>query len=222
VSSPKDTRSQENTTAIADATTVHVAEYQALRQEVNNRQTLSNALIAADLTALGVGISTSHSFPTVLVALAVVSSLLWLFWLVQTLQIYRIAAYIALELRPRLAEMYQCSLLDWESYVRRLTFSRESAALALYGATDAPKMRNFSRNKDGVYISLLLGGATPLLLASAAIVNLHHNSRGIPWKLEIAASLALWLYALIKAIVTLHTTNVITEQIINSQEPPAA
>jgi hypothetical protein len=187
-------------------------------QKVNNRQTLSNALIAADLTAFGVGVSAARQDPVILVALAVLSSLLWLFWLVQTLQIYRIAAYVALELRLRLVELCGCSVLDWEAYVRRLTFSRQTAAMAIYKNRDPKAVPNISRNIDGVYISLLLGGATPLILAGTAIAAFHHNAKALSWKIEVGASLVLWLYAILKAISVMRTTRSMSRKIIEEQD----
>jgi hypothetical protein len=205
--------------SVTDIATVHVAEYQALRQEVNNRQTVSNALIAADLTALGVGVSVAHQYPAILIGLGVVSSLLWLFWLVHTLQIYRIALYVALELRPRLVGIYKCTMLDWEAYVRFLTFSRAAQArlLAKYHNSGDPSV--ISRNIDGIYVSLLLGGATPLLLAASVVADIHSKpSNELAWALAVAATLILWLYALGRAVVTLRTTRAISDLIIRNQD----
>jgi hypothetical protein len=205
-------------TSVANIAAVHLAEYQALRQEVNNRQTVSNALIAADLTALGVGLSIARQYPAILIGLGVVSSLIWLFWLVHTLQIYRIALYIALELRPRLVRIYGCTVLDWEAYVRFLTFSRHTQTRLFAKYRHVEREMDVSRNVDGIYISLLLGGATPLLLAASVIADLHSHSNGLPWVLAVAATLALWLYAFSRAIVTLRTTRVISDLIIKNQD----
>jgi len=118
-----------------------MVEYQALRQEVSNRQALSSTLVAADLAIFGAGVSVGIKYPDVLFALAVISSMLWLFWLSQTMQIYRIAAYVALEIRPSLRRIYGHDLLNWESYVRRLTRSRAMAIEALYGNQRPIKIR---------------------------------------------------------------------------------
>jgi hypothetical protein len=196
---------------------VHVAEYQALRQEVNNRQTISNALIAADLTAFGVGISAAHGSLAVLTALSAVSSLLWLFWLMQSLQIYRIAAYVALVLRPRLASICQCDLLDWETYIRNLTHSRETVATTLFGGHSGDSARRIARNVDGIYVSLLLGGAAPVILVVTAIAAYDSGTDAAAWMLAIGASVLLWGYALVKAVATLQTTRRISARIIEAQ-----
>jgi hypothetical protein len=73
--------SRRSQPAATDTTAVYVAEYQTLREEINNRLTFSHGLVVADLAALGAGISVARSFPLILIALAVVSALLWLFWL---------------------------------------------------------------------------------------------------------------------------------------------
>lgn len=203
----------ETAGSTSDAVTVHVAEYQALRQEVNNRQTISNALIAADLTAFGVGVSAEHQNVAVLIALAVVSSLIWLFWLTQTLQIYRIAAYVALELRPRLVGLCRSEILGWETYVRLLTSSQRTAALALF-KSESRSNPSITRNVDGVYVSMLLGGATPLILAAIAIANYHHKGNDLVWQAAVGVSLLLWLYAVVKAVAIMRTTSAISKRII--------
>jgi hypothetical protein len=198
-----------------DVAAVHIAEYQALRQEVNNRQTLSYALVAADLAAFGTGLSIGIKYPPALFALAIVSSLLWLFWLAQTMQIYRIAAYVALVLKPRLKELYGSDLLEWEEYVRRLTKSHAIAVAALY-EQQPDKIPYISRNRDGVYISLLLGGAAPLVLSISAFAQFHTEPRALSWKAATIAGLILWIYALRSAVAVIRTTNTISHRIIEN------
>jgi hypothetical protein len=216
VQSQQDSIDEIATPAAGNAVTVHVAEYQALRQEVNNRQTISNALVAADLTAFGIGISATHQSLAVLTALSVVSSLIWLFWLVQTLQIYRIAAYVALVLRPRLVSICNGELLDWEAFIRNLTYSRETVARALFNSPHTKTTPRISRNIDGIYVSMLLGGAAPVVLALIAISAYHAKTYADSWVLAIVASLLLWVYALLKAVATLTTTRRISARIIEA------
>jgi hypothetical protein len=97
-----------------------------------------------------------------------------IFWLIQTLQIYRIAAYVALELRPRLVSLCHSDILGWEAYVWPLTSSQRTAALALF-KSESRSNPSITRNVDGVYVSMLLGGATPLILAVIAIANYQHK-----------------------------------------------
>lgn len=162
----------------------------------------------------------ARGYPPIMIALGVISTLLWLFWLTQTMQVYRIAAYISLELRPRLIDIYQMRLLEWESYVRRFTANRESAAQVLYrGRRDMRAPRIF-RNRDGVYISLLFGGGTPLLLTATAITRFHFDTSALALKIAAAASLILWICALSSAISVMRTTQVISRIIVAGHDDP--
>lgn len=80
-------------------------------------------------------------------------------------------------LRPRLAALCQGELLGWESYVRNLTHSRETVAHALFGRPDGNSTPRISRNNDGIYVSVLLGGAAPVILALIAIFHLPRQDR---------------------------------------------
>src|SRR5215217_4678149 len=93
--------------------TVDLIEYANLRNEINNRTQLSAGLVGLNLAALGAGISIIRHVPDIVVALAGVSSFLWLLWIDHTSQIYKIAAYIGLCLAPRLREGTE-ELLGWE------------------------------------------------------------------------------------------------------------
>jgi uncharacterized protein involved in response to NO len=67
---------------------------------------------------------------------------------------------------------------------------------------------------DGVYVSMLLGGATPLILAVIAIANYQHKGNDIVWQAAVRVSLLLWLYAVVKAVAIMHTTSAISKRII--------
>jgi hypothetical protein len=98
---------------------VDLAEFQKLRDEIMARTQLVNTLVGVELAALGVGISSFTSIPDVLIGLAAVSSFLWLLWLDHAEQVQKIAAYIALRLRPRLT-VGSNQVLRWETYMRQL------------------------------------------------------------------------------------------------------
>ncbi len=205
----------------ADATAVYIAEYQALREEINSRLTLSNGLVIADLGALGTGISVAHSFPLILIALAIVSTLLWLFWLGQVTQMIRIAAYLALELRPRLEEVCQCSVLRWEIYMRQLTIKQSGSGVPHSnngkGNQKRAEVIQVSHYREGIHTSALLGGVTPVLLAIEIIVNPHVHVNSFSWEtIAIGCGWALWLYTLSTAISVLRSSVVINARITNS------
>ena len=98
---------------------VDLAEFQKLRDEIMARTQLVNTLVGVELAALGAGISSFTTVPDVLIGLAAVSSFLWLLWLDHAEQVQKIAAYIALRLRPRLA-VGADQVLRWETYMRQL------------------------------------------------------------------------------------------------------
>jgi hypothetical protein len=98
---------------------VDLAEFQKLRDEIMARTQLVNTLVGVELAALGAGISSFTSIPDVLIGLAAVSSFLWLLWLDHAEQVQKIAAYIALRLRPRLT-VGSDQVLRWETYMRQL------------------------------------------------------------------------------------------------------
>jgi hypothetical protein len=98
---------------------VDLAEFQKLRDEIMARTQLVNTLVGVELAAVGTGISSFTSIPDVLIGLAAVSSFLWLLWLDHAEQVQKIAAYIALRLRPRLT-VGSDQVLRWETYMRQL------------------------------------------------------------------------------------------------------
>ena len=98
---------------------VDLAEFQKLRDEIMARTQLVNTLVGVELAALGAGISSFTRVPDVLIGLAAVSSFLWLLWLDHAEQVQKVAAYIALRLRPRLA-VGSDRVLGWETYMRQL------------------------------------------------------------------------------------------------------
>jgi hypothetical protein len=141
----------------------------------------------------------------VVVALAAVSSFLWLLWIDHTSQIYKIAAYIGLRLAPRLRDR-DAGLLGWEHFMRILNQGGEKAAIALRRPSEEIKL--LRTESIGRFVSLLFG-VTPLLLIVGFIIAKYGfvvaayrellDYRTIPslrgWILVLAFS--AWIYALI-------------------------
>ena len=123
-------------------------------------------------------------------------------------------AYVALRLRPALVKHYRCDVLGWEGYVRRLTWSRETAVHALYDGRPDDKGTYISRNRDGIYISLLLGGGTPLFLGIVSATEFQATSKAIAFEVASALGLILWAYALVSAISVMRADKAIARQII--------
>lgn len=141
---------------------IDLAEFQKLRDEITARMQHVNAIVGIELTALGVGISAFTKIPDVLLGLAAVCSFLWLLWLDYAEQVQKIAAYIAIRLRPRL-RAGDVDVLNWETYMRQLD---SDPATALYGASDpARRLRMPHTQAIGNYIAGLFAGGPIILLS---------------------------------------------------------
>jgi hypothetical protein len=154
---------------------IELVEFEQLRKEINNRTALSNQLILAELTTLGVGISFYDKLPDVLLGLAAISSFLWLLWLDHTVQVYKIASYIVKKLAKRLQGQYS-GALGWEQYLRQLDRGGAGATRLLFGDnkenqkdiqyTTFPQTRSVGR-----YIMFLFGTTAPILIIIYLFVN---------------------------------------------------
>jgi hypothetical protein len=189
---------------------VDISEFESLRQEIINRTTLAYTLIPLQLTALGAGISFSGRTHHIFAGLSITSSLLWLFWLEHTGQIFRIGAYISIELRPRFTESYGRNALGWESFWRRIDPET---------GTDArqPKKRRSLLAQPGPadwYVALLFGGVTPLLLAIyfwSSALDPHGMTIWV-W-LASASAIAFWLFSLSRFLHYVRTVKNLTAMI---------
>src|SRR6266705_1292715 len=124
---------------------VDLAEFDRLREEIDNRTELSVNLVLAEIAALGAGISVVDKVPDVLLGLAAVSGFLWLLWMDHTEAIHKIALYIAHELAPRIQISYAGGL-GWEKFLR--------------GLDSTDKLTRKGRRKSNIvlYIRLLFCG----------------------------------------------------------------
>jgi hypothetical protein len=160
---------------------VHVAEYEALRSEILSRTQMGNGLVTLEIAALGAGLSTFSTLPEVLVGLAAVSSVLWLLWIDQASQVWKIAFYIAERLAPELQKRVP-GALGWEQFLRQFD-----------QGGDAGKAVTTNIN---LYMTLVFGGAPPLLLVGyAANSGSLSGSEGAFRILALLAGTGLWLFA---------------------------
>lgn len=115
------------------AASIHVTEYESLRREIETRATLPSSLIALELSALGFGLAAAQTRIDLYAGLAFLSIIFWLFWLDHTEQIWKMATYIAIRLRPTLADMAP-GALGWEPFLRELdrTLVRSKNSAATY------------------------------------------------------------------------------------------
>jgi hypothetical protein len=147
---------------------IDLSEYEQLRAEINNRTALSAGLVAAQLGAVGGGLSVMKDFPDVVLGLATVSSFLWLLWIDHTSQIYKVAAYISLRLAPRL-RAGNPELLGWERFLRALDQEDQAAAKVLFGQATTKNVSLLRTEQIGLFIALLFG-LSPILLIIGSIL----------------------------------------------------
>jgi hypothetical protein len=165
---------------------VDLAEFERLRQESDSRALINSGLLAVELTALGGGLAAFNRFPDVVYALAVVSSFLWLQWLDNAGHCYKIGAYIALRLAPRLRRSAP-GALAWEEFLREV--HRGDAWRAL-GLTAAPKWRFPSRWPTVSDYAAIVFGGTPLALLSIGLVKIVSEPCSANRIIRVAASVA--------------------------------
>ena len=191
-------------------------EYDTLRQEINNRTTIAYTLVALDLAALGGGLSIVDKSKHILVGLAAISSLLWLYWIDHAAQVQRIAAYIAIDIAPRVSAAEGHPVLRWETFLRRLTAGGDSAREVLFGPDPPALSRNFRPIvSSDWYTTLLFGGSPPLLLGLYIIANAKAGPvTAVEVGLAVAAAGGLGCYALISYRRLKHAVPVISAAIL--------
>lgn len=172
------------------------AEAQCLRQEITTRITLMNAVIALEAAALGAGLSFISKPSYILAALAASSSFLWLLWMDQSIYTYKIAAYLAVELAPRLSQLAQRPVLGWERFLRCLEANSEISRRALYPDPDIDgRPLRFSGRHAEWYVPLLFAVTSPLLLFLYVVDTRDSLTRVLP---ACMAAGTLWAYTVIR------------------------
>ncbi|MGY1701241.1 hypothetical protein [Geodermatophilus sp. SYSU D00766] len=179
---------------------VQLKEFEQLRQEIVTRINLAYALIAVELTILGAGLTLFEKLPEVVIGLAVASSFLWLIFIDHAVQVYKLAAYIALWIGPRLRSAVPGSLL-WEEFLRRVDGGRAEAAHALFGRDDAPKPTGWVKSGGpSAVLAFLFGGSPPVLVAAylaAAELSGPPLEQAVRWG-ALGVTAALWSLALLR------------------------
>jgi len=205
---------------MADTSAADLREYETLRQEINNRTTISYTLVALDLAALGAGLSVVDKSKAILAALAAISSLLWLYWIDHSGQVQRIAAYIAISLAPRVSAAEGRPVLQWEVFLRQLTAGGKSAHEALSGPRKPVPESSFRPIvSSDWYTTLLFGGSPPLLLTLYIAANIKAGGlTAAEVGITAAAGTALWVYALISYRRLKRAVPVIAEAILAAND----
>jgi hypothetical protein len=196
-----------------DGHAVDLAEYERLRGEIDNRTQIANGLFALELTALAAGLASFDAFPDVAIGIAVASTCLWMLWTDQEVQVWKIAAYLEIELAPRLREVNP-GALGWERFLRRLDKGGDDARQALRLSRPTRMVSSFPHTrKVGFYASLLFGGA-PLILLLISTSTLFEDMSGTARTtrvLILLGSLIAWI-----AAVYVYRQSRIFESIIDS------
>lgn len=201
---------------------VDLCEYEQLRNEINNRTQMSTGLVGLQLAALGAGLSVLDKHADVVIALAAVSAFLWLLWIDHTSQVYKIAAYIGLQLAPRLSGLGQ-GVLGWERFMRILDKGGRHAGDLLFPGASQSQVPVLRAASIGWFISLLFGLSPPLMLALFAIANkidvLDLGTLSVQ-RLMLLLALVAWLYALRQYLVFIRMRRKIDESLLAAETAP--
>jgi hypothetical protein len=159
----------------------HLAEYEALRAEILSRTQIGNGLMTLEIAALGAGLSSFAAMPEVLVGLAAVSSVLWLLWIDQAGQVWKLALYIAERLAPELQKRAPAAL-GWERFMREFDKGGNAGSAIT--------------SNINVYMTLVFGGVPPLLLIGFVIYSdSWFGGKGAFRVLALLVATGLWLFA---------------------------
>ncbi len=183
----------ERRTDNEDVCAAYIVEFEQLRGEIDNRTQIASALIAVDLTALGLGLASIASYPDAALGIAVASTFLWMLWIDQAAQIWKIAAYIAIELAPQLGESYP-GAFGWETFLRQLDKGGNDARRALRIDDTDCVIPSLKTATVGLYGALLFGAA-PLVLLGFSVGAMFEGMSGNARIAKAAAlfgSLLLW------------------------------
>ncbi|MBW8482330.1 hypothetical protein [Actinomadura parmotrematis] len=182
---------------MSGAAEIDAAEIGGLRQEITSRIGLMNAIVALELAALGTGLSVLRESTHVLAGLAIISSFLWLLWMDQSLSTFKIAAYLAIELGPRLEEGAGRPTLRWELFLRQVEAGGTASVGALYRHAPPPGACGISRTiRADWYVTLLFGGTSPVMVLLYVLDSLRHHTATAALTVFCAAAALIWLVAI--------------------------
>lgn len=173
----------------------YLREYQSLRSEIDSRTAVLPTLLTIELAALGAGLSVFDKFPDVTLALAVVSTFLWLVWLDQANQVRKIAAYIGVELAPKIRELAP-GALRWEAFLRELEKGGKSATDLLGLPSAGDRAESWSPGDVAAVTTALFGWTTPTLVIAFGVSVFRTWEASDGFRVGFAVIVvALWLVA---------------------------
>jgi hypothetical protein len=194
---------------VANGIELDIAEIQSLRQEITARIGLMNAVVALELAAAGTGFGLLDRWTHVLAALAAISSFLWLLWIDQSLSTYKIAAYLAIDVVPRMREYASRPLLNWEYFLRSVEAGGARSARALYRG-QAPRHAGIVRNmRADLYMPLLFGATPPILLTLYVLAGVRNDVEWSTIAIGTAFGALMWIFTLTRFFDFLHNTRIL-------------
>src|SRR3954451_20806531 len=183
--------------------TIDLAEFDKLRQEIDNRTTLGSNVVALELTAVGASVAVADSVPDALLGLAAITCCLWLLWLDHAVQVYKVASYIGVHLAPQLTKAAGRPVLGWETYLRALDAGGQRARLALFpaGAPGDVGDNPVTETRSGAsYVTLLFGGI-PLVTTGvyvAVVIDRYESTAELVRFAGVAVVAALWIASFVR------------------------
>jgi hypothetical protein len=199
---------------VAEAVELDAAEIQSLRQEITTRIGLMQAIVAVELAALGTGLTILHDYAHVLAGLAAISSFLWLLWLDQSLSTYKIAAYLAIEVAPRMQQITARRTLGWEAFLRRVESGGQESVHALYQGALPPSGGIVRSVRADWYVPLLFGASPPILLTLYVRASSNIESSLLLIGLASLIGGLFWLFAISRFIDFVRNAKVIDKAIL--------
>lgn len=158
-------------------------EYEQVMAESREHLKVCDALVALEVTALGVGIPVGFTNFYVLPALAVLTIILSLRYLDHVTEMYRIAAYVSVELRSKLIDVVSNQdILRWERFLRQLRPGQYSYTFTSgtppQTQTHTLPTEKWSELKPGLSYTFILFGLAPPLLCLTFCVLLPKTCLG--------------------------------------------
>lgn len=192
---------------LGDVNDFDKAEYDNLRTELIFHQTNASTIFALNIAGMGVGVTASAKLEPALLVLAVLSCVLWSRYSDHVAALFRIAAYLELELRPRVTARLGEPVLGWEKYLRTAFAGRRGLMLARFPSLDS---------RMGIVVA---SGAflmpPPLLCAAFLYQRWPHTvgfSRGVLLAVTALAA-TVWLYSVLRGVKTIRWLRRLDEEI---------
>jgi hypothetical protein len=213
---------------------IDLAEFSRCRDEIDSQTELSARMILAEIALLAAGaalIEKSHY--DALLALAALSSLLWVFWAGHTLAISKLGGYIACRLAPRLRRLTGERVLAWEEYSRITHVGGPKTYLIPYSQPKATSPPSFFHKSISLFVSFWFGAMTPVLLLIYGVIAIKqrgHTNHLIAWNLcdlgsdirilAIIFVVLIWIAALQRFRSAKKSWDLITEDILGQAKIP--